>query len=92
MLVVGAYFIDISPRYFDYVLEYLRTGQLNLEDADDNALAEIRILFNYFLLRYPGFDFCWDSQKCGSLIFISNNRLTIKKDNGVSGSNYYFSF
>lgn len=82
----GAYFIDISPKHFDHVLEYLRTGRLALEHVDDRAVAEIKGLFQYFLLRYPGFDFCWDGSKCGQQLLVSNNRLTVRKDIGGPGT------
>ena len=42
----GAYFLDRNPRYFPYVLDYLRNGQLVLDS--DISLKAIKYEASYF--------------------------------------------
>ena len=41
----GAYFLDRNPRYFPYVLDYLRNGQLVLDS--DISLKAIKYEASY---------------------------------------------
>ena len=46
MIIDGAYFIDRDPRYFPYVLNYLRDGQLVIDS--DISLEAIKNEARYF--------------------------------------------
>ena len=51
---IGAYFIDSDPKYFNYVLEYLRSGRLDgIEDFSRTKNNKIREHFEYFQLPIP---------------------------------------
>ena len=69
------------------MLDFLRTEHLSLEDLDEARVAEIKSLFEYFLLKYPAFDYCWDTLRCGLALHVFNNRLSVKKDKGTAGWN-----
>ena len=45
-MIDGAYFIDRDPKYFRYVLNYLRNGQLVIDS--DISLESLKYEANYF--------------------------------------------
>eukprot|EP01124_Arcella_intermedia_P019784 TRINITY_DN2712_c0_g2_i1.p1 TRINITY_DN2712_c0_g2~~TRINITY_DN2712_c0_g2_i1.p1 ORF type:complete len:226 (-),score=32.18 TRINITY_DN2712_c0_g2_i1:594-1271(-) len=49
----GTYFIDRSPKYFEYVLDYLRSGVLDLEDLPARDKKRIQMEFDYFQVPFP---------------------------------------
>ena len=46
VMIDGAYFIDRDPKYFRYVLNYLRNGQLVIDS--DISLESLKYEANYF--------------------------------------------
>ena len=46
VMIDGAYFIDRDPKYFPYVLNYLRNGQLVIDS--DISLEAIKYEASYF--------------------------------------------
>ena len=46
----GYYFIDRNPKYFDRILDYLRTGELDLENLDLYATKKLNNELDYFQL------------------------------------------
>jgi len=53
----GCYFVDRSPKYFEYVLNYLRyDGDVVFPDDDPRAMAEIRREFVFYQVTLPNDD------------------------------------
>ncbi len=49
----GEYFIDRNPKYFDHILDYLRTGEFSTEGLDETALKKLKADFDYFQIESP---------------------------------------
>lgn len=49
----GSYFIDWDPKGFRFLLEYLRTKELNTELMDPVEINRLVSTFDYFLVPYP---------------------------------------
>eukprot|EP01125_Pyxidicula_operculata_P007628 TRINITY_DN2589_c0_g1_i1.p1 TRINITY_DN2589_c0_g1~~TRINITY_DN2589_c0_g1_i1.p1 ORF type:complete len:317 (-),score=58.78 TRINITY_DN2589_c0_g1_i1:123-1073(-) len=49
----GCYFIDRNPEFFQHVLDYLRTGQLDLVGLDKRQIDRLKSDFEYYQLTFP---------------------------------------
>lgn len=50
----GSYFIDRNPKGFDYVLDYLRSGELDVANVENkDVLEKIKGHLDYFLIPSP---------------------------------------
>jgi hypothetical protein len=90
-----SYFIDRSPKYFGYILEYCRTGKIKdykkLPRYDKHGLlAEVEFygmksLFEYLGGGGPDYsEMHWDPRKMSSGITLSNNNMTAVSTGGCS--------
>eukprot|EP01118_Nematostelium_gracile_P008819 TRINITY_DN2934_c0_g1_i1.p1 TRINITY_DN2934_c0_g1~~TRINITY_DN2934_c0_g1_i1.p1 ORF type:complete len:203 (+),score=46.69 TRINITY_DN2934_c0_g1_i1:2-610(+) len=78
----GEYFIDRNPKYFRRVLEYLRTGKLDLEGLSERRKEKLMIELDYYQIpeptkiaqQYEGWK--WDIKNKGRRIILSNDDRT----------------
>ncbi|KAL6051831.1 Potassium channel tetramerization domain-containing protein [Balamuthia mandrillaris] len=49
----GTYFIDRNPKFFDRILDYLRTGELNAKGLDAYAREKVKRDLQFYLLPLP---------------------------------------
>lgn len=49
----GAYFIDISPELFEFVMEHMRGNNINVDDLSKASLTKLKELFDYFQIPLP---------------------------------------
>jgi len=49
----GSYFIDRNPKYFGLILDYLRTGELNMKNLELHEVEQLEKDFDYFQLKFP---------------------------------------
>ena len=50
----GAYFIDRSPKYFPYVIDYLRTGSLDMPTGlSTGELQCVKTEFDFYQIDFP---------------------------------------
>jgi hypothetical protein len=49
----GVYFVDRNPKYFDRILDYLRTGELSLEGLDTVAIHKLEKDLEYYMIEMP---------------------------------------
>jgi len=47
----GSYFIDRNGKHFDYILDYLRNGKLNIVGADSYLLHHLLIEADYYQIH-----------------------------------------
>lgn len=48
--MLGRYFIDRSPKHFDRLMDYLRTGALDIDDLTENEMEEFFEEMDYYQL------------------------------------------
>ena len=81
-MIDGAYFIDRDPKYFPYVLNYLRNGQLVIDS--DISLEAIKYEASYFglvnLEEELNKRICREEGKCQSWIVKSLTMLASRND------------
>jgi len=49
----GSYFIDRNPKYFGLILDYLRTGEIDLQHLESHEITKVEKDFDYFQLKFP---------------------------------------
>eukprot|EP01124_Arcella_intermedia_P025521 TRINITY_DN4576_c0_g1_i1.p1 TRINITY_DN4576_c0_g1~~TRINITY_DN4576_c0_g1_i1.p1 ORF type:complete len:297 (-),score=65.85 TRINITY_DN4576_c0_g1_i1:11-901(-) len=49
----GTYFIDRNPKLFDRILDYMRTGELNISDLGEYEMKKLQKDLDYFQLLIP---------------------------------------
>lgn len=77
---LGSYFINKNPRYFPYVLNFLRTGRADLDGLEQSNLDKAFDLFNYFQLEVPRANLSWDATKCGPYLWLDeDNRVVLRQ-------------
>jgi len=73
----GEYFIDRNPKQFDRILDFLRHGELNLEDLTESEIKKIKFDMDYYLITMPVDlvqtpNFTWDSNKKHPLVVLTD--------------------
>lgn len=71
-----AYFIDLNPKQFDRVIEYLRTSELSFEGLRPDQIKTLRNSVDYLQLpvRVP---VTWDPNACDSGLRLSHGNRAI---------------
>jgi hypothetical protein len=84
----GVYFIDRSPKHFDRILEYLRTGEFSIAGLDAAAIEKLQNDLDYYQLASPNElqlqsipnkgSLCWNPSLCGRCIaLVNNNKIAV---------------
>jgi len=47
----GSYFIDRNPFYFEYIIDYFRTGKIKLERLSDNEMVELMEEIDFYQIE-----------------------------------------
>lgn len=70
----GAYFIDLNPKHFDRVLDYLRTGELSLAGLRPDQVQQLRKTLDYLQLSPVIIErLQWDPEQRGNLISLADD-------------------
>jgi len=78
----GTYFIDRNPKYFDILLDYMRTGEISLEKLDEEGLKKIQRDAEYFQIPLPLPIPVWDmSNPSSNLSFSGDGTIATKNGN-----------
>jgi len=49
----GVYFIDRNPKYFNIILDYMRTGKIDVTDLNSKELDKLQDDLDYFQIKLP---------------------------------------
>jgi len=49
----GSYFIDRNPKFFDIILDYMRTGKFDISDLNKKDLTQLQDDLDYFQIKLP---------------------------------------
>lgn len=49
----GAYFIDVSPELFEFIMEHMRGNTINVDDLSEASIAKLKALFEFFQIPLP---------------------------------------
>jgi len=49
----GTYFVDRNPQFFDVILDYIRTGKIDLTDLNHKELTKLKEDLDYFQIQLP---------------------------------------
>jgi hypothetical protein len=72
------YFIDRNPKYFDRILDYLRTGKLQINGLNAYGRDKIKQDLDYFQIPPPvNFLLQWDKTFCSAKLRLSDDGLTV---------------
>jgi hypothetical protein len=89
----GSYFIDRSPKHFELIMDYLRTGKLSTKELKSGEIEELEKELDYYLLQIAAplksTEWHWDlspSRKPANASF-SDADLKIRKTGGGDGWN-----
>ena len=47
-MLIGCYFIDRSPKHFGLIIDYLRTGKLDVEGLSSHEVEKLNEELDYF--------------------------------------------
>jgi len=85
----GCYFVDRSPEYFKYLMEYMRTGTLETEGLSQKDIDHIHSDFDYYQVPLPQVPLFqaplkqrWDPNYCGVNIQLSQKNVVATKIGG----------
>ena len=73
----GFYFINKNPRYFPLVLDYLRSGRVDLSGLEQSQLDKALDMFNYFQLEVARPHLVWDASRCGPYLWLGDENRTV---------------
>eukprot|EP01118_Nematostelium_gracile_P010358 TRINITY_DN3559_c1_g1_i2.p1 TRINITY_DN3559_c1_g1~~TRINITY_DN3559_c1_g1_i2.p1 ORF type:complete len:319 (-),score=66.20 TRINITY_DN3559_c1_g1_i2:3-959(-) len=83
----GEYFVDRSPKYFQRIIDFMRSGELIFDDLSGKEKKEIKIELDYYQIPIPESlkyeKWHWDPQKKGKYITLTENNTIatcLKKD------------
>lgn len=87
----GVYFIDRDPIVFDRILNFLRTGNLNINELTPYLITILNDDLDYYCLPIPlelqpinNINFLkWDNTRKSIHCTLSNNNLTVTKTSGT---------
>jgi len=92
----GCYFIDRDPKHFGVILNFLRTGKINLKSWKEEALEELQEELDYFLIKLPEPipdpkpssppPLMWDTSRCASTLTIQGRIVTKTSARGWDGN------
>jgi len=49
----GAYFVDRNPKFFDMILDYMRTGKIDISDLNKKELTQLQDDLDYYQIKLP---------------------------------------
>jgi len=83
----GEYFIDRNPKYFSTILDFLRSGKLDLKGFSSDELQRIQEDLDYYQIAtpFPVFSLGWSKECCGKNIAIEGK--IVRKVRGENGWN-----
>jgi len=79
----GFYFIDRDPKYFRTILEYLRTGELDIDWTEKNVIG-LKKEFDYFQLKFQEqlLHRYWSHEYCSNNITLNADQTIATKSGG----------
>ncbi|KAH9116136.1 hypothetical protein LEN26_012931 [Aphanomyces euteiches] len=77
-----AYFIDLDPATFQYIMVYLRTGDLPFDELQEWEQKQLRRSMDYLSIELPSEVPCskwsWDPSHCSSTLALSENNRVVQ--------------
>jgi hypothetical protein len=84
-IVSGAHFVDRDPKHFDRVVDYFRTGKLDLSELSASERKKVGTDLDFFQIKVQ-LSSTWDLTHCGAHITLSEND-TVATKSGPAGWN-----
>ncbi|KAG9405631.1 hypothetical protein AC1031_003538 [Aphanomyces cochlioides] len=77
-----AYFIDLDPATFQYIMVYLRTGDLPFDELQEWEQKQLRRSLDYLSIEVPAEvpsnKWTWDPSHCSSTLALSENNRVVQ--------------
>ncbi|CAK4706802.1 unnamed protein product [Aphanomyces euteiches] len=77
-----AYFIDLDPATFQYIMVYLRTGDLPFEELREWEQKQLRRSLDYLSIELPAevpsSKWSWDPSRCSSSLALSESNRVVQ--------------